>query len=67
MTTGPGAGDLATALGLVLVLEGIGWALAPGAMKRLFEAAKTIDEGVFRIGGLLAVTAGVALVWWVRG
>lgn len=67
MTTGPGARDLLTALGLVLVLEGLGYALAPGAMKRMFELARTLDEGVFRIGGLLAVALGVALVWAVRG
>lgn len=67
MTTGPGVRDLLTALGLVLVLEGIGWALAPGAMKRLFEVARRLDESVFRIGGLVAVVVGVAVVWLVRG
>lgn len=67
MTTGPGAGDFLTAAGLMLVFEGVFYALAPGALKRLFEAARLIDENALRLGGLLAVVSGVAVVWLARG
>lgn len=65
--TGPGASDFLTALGLVLVVEGAAYALMPGTMKRLFEVARLLDEATFRIGGLVALAAGVATVWLVRG
>ena len=67
MTTGPGASDFLTALGLVAVIEGAAYALMPGAMKRMFETARLLDEGVFRIAGLVAAGVGVAVVWAVRG
>lgn len=67
MTTGPGTRDFLAALGLVLVFEGVLYALAPGALKRMFEAARSIDDGAFRLGGVLAVAIGVAVVWWARG
>lgn len=66
MTSGPGAGDFLTAAGLMLVFEGVLYALAPGALKRLFEAARLIDENALRLGGLLAVVTGVAVVWLAR-
>lgn len=67
MTAGPGTRDFLAALGLLLVFEGVLYALAPGALKRMFEAAQELDDGALRIGGVLAVAAGVAVVWWVRG
>jgi uncharacterized protein YjeT (DUF2065 family) len=67
VVNGPGAVDFLTAAGLMLVFEGVLYALAPGALKRLFEAARDLDETALRLGGLLAVVAGVAVVWAVRG
>lgn len=67
MTTGSGTRDLLAALGLVLVFEGVLYALAPGALKRMFVMAQSLDEGHLRLGGLIAVVAGVAVVWAVRG
>ena len=58
--------DLATAVGLVLVLEGLLWAVSPGAMKRAVLALGLADEQL-RLGGLAAVAVGVLLVWLVRG
>lgn len=62
-----GAGDLVTALGLVLVIEGGLWALAPGALKRMFAAALDFDDAAFRRIGLGAAIVGVFVVWLVRG
>mgnify|MGYP001571326636 CR=1 FL=1 len=67
MTTGPGASDFLTALGLVLVFEGLAYAVMPGTMKRFFETARLLDEGAFRLAGLVALVLGVAVVWLVRG
>ncbi|MCE1236868.1 MAG: DUF2065 domain-containing protein [Hyphomicrobiales bacterium] len=67
MTNGPGGGDFLTALGLVLAIEGAAYALAPGLMKRMIEAARLVDAATFRLGGLAALVAGVGLVWLARG
>jgi uncharacterized protein len=55
--------DLATAVALVLVFEGLLWAVSPAAMKR----AVAMGDEQLRLGGLVAVAVGVVLVWLVRG
>ena len=48
--------DLAVALGLVLVLEGMLWALAPGLARRMLEqAAETPDRQLAAAGWALAL------------
>jgi len=59
--------DLATAVALVLVLEGLLWAVSPSAMKRAAALALGLADEQLRLGGLLAVAVGVLLVWLVRG
>ena len=59
--------DLATAVALMLVLEGLVWAISPGAMKRAAAIALGVADERLRLGGLVAVALGVLLVWVVRG
>ena len=59
--------DFVSALGLVLVIEGLLYALVPEAMKRMMLEVATLPGGNLRVGGLLAMFAGVAIVWLVRG
>jgi uncharacterized protein len=58
--------DFLVGIGLVLVLEGLLWALAPGLAARLLELAATTPEQQLRTGGAVAVAVGVLLVWMVR-
>ena len=58
--------ELLTALGLVLVLEGLLYALAPGAAKRLAESVRDLPIDSLRNGGIAAVVLGVVIVWLVR-
>jgi uncharacterized protein len=60
-------GDLAVALGLVLVFEGLLWALAPGAAISLLEAAAAAPQSILRRYGWIAVAIGLLIVWLVRG
>ncbi|MCH9764901.1 MAG: DUF2065 domain-containing protein [Alphaproteobacteria bacterium] len=60
-------GDLTVALGLVLVIEGLVWALAPQAGVHLLAAAAETPQKTLRTFGWLAVATGVALVWLIRG
>jgi uncharacterized protein len=59
--------DLATALGLVLVIEGIALAVVPGMLRRLTETLAALPETTQRTGGLVAAGLGLLLVWLVRG
>lgn len=59
--------DLLIGLGLVLVFEGLIWALIPSSAINLLEAAKQTPEPMLRAFGLLAVALGVVVVWFVRG
>lgn len=59
--------DLLTALGLVLVIEGLLYAVFPEQMKRLVVAVLELPPGALRTGGLMAATVGVAVIWLVHG
>lgn len=59
--------DLAVGLALVLVFEGLLWALAPGLAHALLAAAAATPERQLRLAGAVAVATGIGLVWLVRG
>jgi uncharacterized protein YjeT (DUF2065 family) len=58
---------LAVAFGLVLVIEGTLWALAPGLGRKFLKATADMPESNLRLAGTLAVAAGVLVIWLVRG
>lgn len=51
------------ALGLVLIVEGLAYALAPSLIERMLEALRALPLDQRRVLGLAAMTAGVVLVW----
>lgn len=51
------------ALGLVLVIEGLAYALAPSLVERLLAALKLMPLDQRRLVGLLALATGVAFLW----
>ena len=58
--------DLGTALALVLVIEGILYAVFPDGMKRVAARSMQVPPQTLRIAGLAAACIGVALVWLLR-
>ncbi len=58
--------DLITAIGLVLVLEGLAYAVFPGGLKRMMSMAQSTPDEVLRRSGLIALALGVVIVWFVR-
>jgi uncharacterized protein YjeT (DUF2065 family) len=58
--------DFATAIALILVIEGILYALLPEAMKRLARRAMAVPAQSLRIAGLVAACLGLVLVWTLR-
>ena len=59
--------DLFTALALILVIEGVLYALFPEGMKRLIAVALDISPATLRRAGLVSAAVGVVLVWLLRG
>jgi uncharacterized protein YjeT (DUF2065 family) len=62
-----GWSDLVTALGLVLVIEGLLLALMPEALKRVVAEILVQPARTLRVGGLVSAAIGLAVVWFVRG
>ena len=58
--------DLLVAIGLVLVIEGLVWALFPRFGRKLLETASETPESSLRLAGTAAVAVGVLVVWLVR-
>ncbi|MBA5777769.1 DUF2065 domain-containing protein [Stappia sp. F7233] len=59
--------DFAVAVGLVLVIEGLFYALVPGAVKNFMRQAVLLPDQIMRMGGLAALFVGVFVVWLIRG
>jgi len=55
--------EIILAFGLVLVIEGLVYALAPWLVESLLQAMKEMPLGTRRSIGLVAVALGVILVW----
>jgi len=58
--------DLATGLALVLVIEGIIYALFPEGMKRVAARAMAVPPQVLRLSGLLVAAVGVVIIMLLR-
>ena len=54
------------AVGLVLVVEGLLWALAPQLVEDLLAALRALSLDERRLAGLAALALGLALVWGAR-
>lgn len=58
--------DFIAATGLVLVIEGVLYALFPAGMQRMMARALEIPPAVLRNGGVAAAVVGLGIVWAVR-
>ena len=58
--------DLLLALGLVLVIEGLLYALVPGHLKAMMASIQKLSDDQLRMGGVAAMGLGVLAVWIVR-
>lgn len=59
--------DLAAALALMLVLEGIFPFLNPTGLRRALSALGELSDGQLRVAGLSSMLFGLLLLYWVRG
>ncbi len=59
--------DFLVAIGLVLVIEGAIYAIAPDRMKTMMRQMMDVPDQTLRTVGLIAAAIGVAVVWMIRG
>lgn len=55
-----------TALGLVLVIEGLLYALVPAQLKAMMASVQKLSDDQLRIAGVAAMASGVMAVWLVH-
>jgi len=55
---------LLLALGLVMIIEGLAYALAPSLIERMLEMLRSLPESAVRQMGWLVVVSGAILVWF---
>ena len=58
--------QIVMALGLVLVIEGLLYALVPGQLKAMMVSFQKFSDDQLRTGGVIAMALGVMIVWLVR-
>lgn len=58
--------DFLTALSLALAIEGVAYALFPGAMRRMMAQVLALPPDTLRLAGLAAAGLGVLGVWITR-
>lgn len=51
------------ALGLVMIIEGLAYALAPSLIERMLEMLRSLPESAVRQMGWLVVVSGAILIW----
>ena len=51
------------ALGLVMIVEGLVWVLAPSLIEQMLEMLRQLPEAARRQIGLLVVVSGLILLW----
>ncbi|MFZ7090090.1 DUF2065 domain-containing protein [Primorskyibacter sp. 2E233] len=59
--------DIATGIAMVLVIEGLVYALAPSLVERLLEALRDMPLETRRNLGLATLTTGLVILWLVKG
>ena len=58
--------ELILALGLLMFIEGILYAIFPSKMKAMLNKLNEISTNQLRIGGLIFATSGFILIWYLK-
>ena len=58
--------ELAIAFGLLLVLEGLLYAIFPKSMKNMLLLIKEISEQKLRTSGLIFAVLGFIIIWYTK-
>jgi uncharacterized protein len=58
--------ELGVAIGLLLVIEGLLYAIFPAAMKNMLNIMKDMPTQKLRSGGLIFALLGFIIVWYIK-
>ena len=58
--------EIGIAIGLLLVIEGLLYAVFPNAMKNMLNVMKDMPATKLRSGGLIFAVIGFILVWYIK-
>ena len=58
--------ELIIAIGLLLFIEGILYALFPSKMKNMLKSIEKIELTQLRTGGLIFALIGFGIIWYVK-
>ena len=58
--------ELIIAIGLLLFIEGMLYALFPSKMKNMFKMIEKLPVGQLRISGLIFAIIGFAIIWYTK-
>ena len=58
--------EFVIAIGLLLFIEGMLYALFPSKMKNMLKKIDTIKDNQLRTGGLLFSIIGFLIIWYVK-
>ena len=59
--------ELVIAIGLLLFIEGMLYALFPSKMKNMLKIVEKLPVSQLRISGLLFALIGFVIVWYLKG
>ena len=59
--------ELVIAIGLLLFIEGMLYALFPSKMKNMLKTVEKMQTNQLRIGGLLFALIGFVIIWYFKG
>ena len=58
--------ELVIALGLLLFIEGVLYAIFPSKMKNMLKKLEIIKESQLRTGGLIFAIIGFAIIYFIK-
>ena len=58
--------DILTAVGLLLFIEGLLYALFPSGMKSILNSMKDLSEQKLRVGGLIFAIIGFIIIAYIK-
>ena len=58
--------EFGTAIGLLLMIEGLLYAMFPSAMKSMLNTMKDLPITKLRSGGLIFALLGFIIVWYIK-
>ena len=58
--------EIFTAVGLLLFIEGLLYALFPGGMKSMLNSMKDLSEQKLRVGGLVFAIIGFVIIAYIK-